>query len=352
MDTEEQKIIFRRRIHSYTNDPEEEMQIRTGGSLILLIIWLLSVYFFEVDILNFYFISAFSGIQIIHWLYSKEETLIITKTDFTYQFLIYKKTRRIQSYQKILIRYMENPYSDKKSKYEFCECILLQTDKFEFKIVENAWKKNYKDIKAFLEKNYSQNKLVKRPRILFKHHREMSLFFLLALIFTSILSIGVFLENPENIAKEVVYYEGTLSKDASYSRGLINYIFKDSGDLVLRINEFPKTRFSLDELILNEIKETNTLPLLETGDTIGLYMDKKDYEIKLIRNRNYPYFTSHLVSNKRVNLYGLKYDGYELNDPRKQQGQSRNENMYVLLPLIFVFAFGINIFSNKIKILD
>lgn len=350
----DQKIIIKRRIHRFFDDPEKESFYKKGTITVILVFWIFGILLFEWDVLNFYFVSALAGFLTFFWLLSREETLIITKTDFTYQFLIYKKSRKISSYQEVSIRYLKNPYSENNQiKYEFCECILLQNTGFEFKIVENAWKQNYEVLKAFLEKNYRENSRIRPPRLLFKYDVEMAMFFGMTILISLIMSIGILIENPDKTPKEEVYYEGILVRDTEYIHGSFSRAFsKDSGDLWLWTKEYPKIKFSLSKEIWREIKKRDELPQLKTGDTIGLYMDIEDYEIKLSRAKNYPYFTSHFLPRKNVNIYGLRYRDRDLNDHQIQwKGKYRHKRAIAFLPLLFLFAFSINIFINRIKIL-
>lgn len=349
----DQKLVVKGKVNHFSDDPEKDALIKNGTITAVLVIWIFGILLFEWAVLNFFLVSAVAGFLIFFWLLGREKTLIITKTDITYQFLIFKKSRKISSYQEVSIRYLKNPYSNaNRIKYEFCECILLQNDGFEFKIVENEWKQNYEVIKTFLEKNYRENSQIRPPRLLFKYDAEMSLFLGMTILISLIMSIGILIENPENTPKEEAYYEGILGRNPEYMHGLFGTFSKDSGDLWLWTKEYPKIKFSLSKEIWRGIKKKDELPQLKIGDTIGLYMDIQDYEVKLSRERNYPYFTSHFLPRRRVDLYGLRYRERDLNDHQIQwMGKYRHERGVAFLPLLFIFGFTVNIFSNRIKII-
>ena len=346
------QIKFKRKIFQQFEDPEKETELRDAFNFFIVIIWI-GIFILGYSFFNYYLISAFLGIQLFFLLINKEEILTLTPTSFTYQFLLYKKTRRIQSYQEISIKYDKNPYTDNsfKRKYIFTECILLQSDKFEFKIIKTNWSEQYDELKDFLEKNFRENKTIKRPFALFKFERDLSLFFLIILFSLSILTLGVAIENNKNTPLELSYFEGTLQKDGYYTKGLLGqHISKDSGSLELRIQEFPEIKFSLSKERISEMKRNNNVPIFKKNDTIGLFIDEEDYVIKLKKMEDYPYFTSHIFSKSKVNIYGLTYNEQNLLYPKEfTETRTRNEKFLFIIPLLFWVIYLVIIFSNKIK---
>lgn len=308
-----------------------------------LLAYAVGVFYFQLSFFNYYFLSIIFGFQLYYWISNQDETLEFKNGLCTYRFLFFKKNFRVKSYQIVSISYDRNPHSRNREKL-YTECIFIQNEKVRFKIIKTRWSEDYEKIKNHLEKNYPVNNSVNRPFVIFKFTPDLFLFFTISFLFTTILTIGVAIENKQNSQiQKFVYIQSVLSADSEVrkERGGSKY-------MNLKLEEYPSAQFKIYENGMRELKR-NKLFTFPARDTIGLYLDTQDYYIKLKRYEDYPYFTSHIIDKNEINVCGLFYNNYHLIDPYEVvQGKSRQESIRFLLPLIFIIIWLLNIFSNKI----
>lgn len=332
----------------------EDLEKLNNGILILIgVIWIYLMAF-GLDFFNYYMFSALIISQIFFRSMKSEETLILTTTKFIYKSFFYKKSRKIKSYQIVDVKIDKNrlKHNYVKPDYKFTKCILLQGNKFEFKILKTKWEDEFDEIYNFLKNHYPENRIVKRPYMLFVNEDNFISFMLLTSLVSFILATGIFFENRTNTNREYIFQKEILSQNGYYQKGLLSSILKDSGDLILPIKDFPKNKLYISKHIISKLKKEDKISIFKKNDTIGIYLDKEDYSIKLIREKDYPFFTSHFLSKRKVNVYGLVYHNEILFKPDFETPSSRNERMLFIMPLFFSLLFLLALATDKAKYLD
>lgn len=272
-------LIVRRQFyynpHSY--------ELWSAGTAISCLAYIIGVSYFELSFTNFYLLSFLIIVQLYFWICNQYEVFEFDQNSFKYRFLFFKWKMRLSSYQVVGICYDKDPTSRFPEK-ENSECLFLQNEKVRFKILKSNWElEKYEKIKTYLETNFPENNSIKKPFILFKFTSDLTLLFALFFFFTSILTLGVYLENPKNTKIEnFVYIESTLSSDSKYitPRGS-NYIR-------IKLVKYPGYKFMLFENGIKELRKSGYATQFYQFDTIGLLIDKNDYEKSLHSYSNYP----------------------------------------------------------------
>ncbi|MGB6084639.1 hypothetical protein [Moheibacter sp.] len=334
-------LIVRRQFyynpHSY--------ELWSAGTAISCLAYIIGVSYFELSFTNFYLLSFLIIVQLYFWICNQYEVFEFDQNSFKYRFLFFKWKMRLSSYQVVGICYDKDPTSRFPEK-ENSECLFLQNEKVRFKILKSNWElEKYEKIKTYLETNFPENNSIKKPFILFKFTSDLTLLFVLFFFFTSILTLGVYLENPKNTKIEnFVYIESTLSSDSKYITP------KGSNYIRIKLVKYPGYKFMLFENGIKELRKNGYATKFYKFDTIGFLIDKNDYEKSLHSYSDYPYFTSHVKNKKEISIKGIYYkDKYILDQYDYAKGNSRNEKLWFLLPCLFAVIWVISIFSNKIK---
>lgn len=299
-------------------DREQIGLFQLACSMVLGFLWLIAV-INDFSPFNYFFLSAFVGIQLYFWAARYDEILTLTPTHYTYQFMFYKKTRRISSYHKLEVYHPDNPMV-RYSKTEATDCLLLQNDQFERKILRINWSE-FDAIESFVSQHYPANTQIKKPfRIHFMNlNTQFILFYLLTV--SLILCLGVLSELPQTKKQltEFPYIDGSI----------INYEIKTSSrygdEIKIGLREYPGKKFILNNQKINLIRKNNHPYRYEFNHIISLHIARDDYEQKILKTQPSPYFTSHLLNQNKIKIYGIIYNYDYVLEPKQFIGMKKTD---------------------------
>lgn len=352
-------------LHHHSDENDE---VATGLLLLWSGIYLFFIAYLKYSPINVYLISIFGFFLFIRWLSFRTRDIRITSNHYSESFLFFRKKQRITSYQIIQVKYDKDPNADSNQKQDEVndECLLLQNEKYVAKFLKNEDPEFYDKLKDFVSKNLIENSTIKKSFLPFRITSSFvsPLFFYFVPIFL-IISLGLYIENPKNTLREnFPEINGVLMDDSKTAKRPISNILPEKNTLNDTLAADITLKSGLSEIKLripkNEIRDLNnhfgkSFTGLKKGDSLTVFVDEKEYNIKVKRTERYPYFTSahHEKRKDRLETISLIYQGVKFGDETDLLGTSRKEKSEYLYPLFFcfilLFAWIVSVFSTKIK---
>lgn len=288
---------------------------------------------------NFFSLSMLIGIQFYFWISRQPEILVLNENSITYKFLFYKKTIHPKEF-----KYQSSQRQISRSNYKRIRLLIFKDGKKFIRVSDEKWEDAYLKIAEFASLHYQENPYLKKP--LRSVRRTGSTYIVLNMIAISmiIFGIGVYSENSKiSYVNELKYMDFVLQN----SPEVIKHKDRNSTTFQIRFHseKYPENVFLLNDKGFRKIDGHAFANNVKSGEEIGFFVDKFQYETNYEKSKNYKYFSSHLNHNNHLEIYGILYNNQHILDATTYKLEKEN-NFHSISIAFMIFGILLLIISN------